>query len=112
MKASLIAIALCTLPLTAQQYPAGQLKHLSIPTLTSVRPVSAAALEIEREPQFPSIIHLKGKVEIRTPVCVVVPAKNAHMCGGYVVVRADEADLHEDSGQIDPRGSVTVTREP
>jgi hypothetical protein len=32
-------------------------------------------------------------------------------CDGYVVLRADTADFHEGTGQIEARGNVTVTRE-
>jgi len=111
MKLSLAALVFCTLALTAQDYPASQLKHLSVPTLTSVRPVSVVALHIERAPEYPSIVHLKGSVEIKTPVCLNVGKGSEQVCAGYVVLHADEADIHEDSGQIDARGNVTVTRE-
>jgi hypothetical protein len=57
MKRSLAALALCTLTLAAQDYPAGEMKRLSVPTTTSVQPLSVAALEIEREGLYPSIIH-------------------------------------------------------
>jgi hypothetical protein len=70
MKWSLTAFAVCTLTLTAQDQPAGQLKHLSVPTRTNVNPISVAALAIEREGEYPAIIHLKGSVEIKTPVCL------------------------------------------
>jgi lipopolysaccharide assembly outer membrane protein LptD (OstA) len=111
MKLSLAALVFCTLAVTAQDYPTDQLKRLSVPTLTSVRPVSVVALHIERTPEYPSIVHLKGSVEIKMPVCVAAGRVNAHLCDGYVVLHADEADFHEDSGQIDARGNVTVTRE-
>lgn len=111
MKLSLAALAVYTLALTAQEYPAGQPKHLTVPTATSVRPVSVIALSIERGPEYPSIIHLKGSVEIKTPVCVGTGPGNTQVCDGFVVLRADEADFHEDSGQIDAHGNVRVTRE-
>ena len=111
MKRSLAALAVCTLTLIAQDYPAGQLKRLSVPTTTSMRPISVAALDIEREGLYPAIIHLKRSVEIKTPVCLKAGPSQALYCSGYVVLRADEADVHEDSGQIEARGSVTVTRE-
>jgi lipopolysaccharide assembly outer membrane protein LptD (OstA) len=112
MKLSLAALAVCTLALTAQDNPAGQLKHLSVPTATSVRPVSVAAMEIERPLPYSSIIHLKGGVEIRTPVCLRSGPGNAQWsCDGSVVLRADEADFHEDTGEIEAMGNVKVTRE-
>lgn len=110
MKLPLAALAVCALVLTAQDRPA-ELKHLSVPTATSVRPVEVAALEVVRELPYPSVIHLKGSVEIKTPVCLVTGPGTAQSCAGYVVLHADQADLHEDSGQIEASGSVRVTRE-
>ncbi|SPE41076.1 conserved exported hypothetical protein [Candidatus Sulfopaludibacter sp. SbA3] len=107
----LAAFAVCTLTLAAQEYPAGELKHLAVPTATSVRPVSVTAQEIQRETPVPSVTHLKGSVEIKTPVCVRSGPGNEQVCDGYVVLRADEADFHEDTGQIEARGNVKVTRE-
>lgn len=109
MKLYVAALAVCTLALPAQEYPAGQPKHLTVPTATSVRPVSVSALSIERGAEYPSIIHLKGSVEIKTPVCI--RQASGQVCAGSVVLRADEADFHEDSGQIDAHGNVTVTRD-
>lgn len=111
LKFFLAAAATGILTLAAQQYPDGQLKRLTIPTTTNVQPLSAAALYVEREGDYPSIVHLKGSVEIKTPVCLVVGPGTVQHCAGYVVLRADEADLHEDSGQIEARGNVRVTRE-
>jgi lipopolysaccharide assembly outer membrane protein LptD (OstA) len=107
----LAAIAVSTVALTAQDYPAGQLKHLSVPTSTNAPPIRVAALGIEREGDYPAIIHLKGSVEIKTPVCTKEGQGSVLNCDGYVVLRADQADLQEDSGQIEARGSVRVTRE-
>jgi lipopolysaccharide assembly outer membrane protein LptD (OstA) len=107
----LAAFAACTLTLAAQNYPSGQLKRLSVPTQTNVQPVSVAALDIEREGLYPAVIHLKGSVEIRTPVCLNTGPNNTQSCAGYFVLRADQADFHEDSGQTEARGNVTVTRE-
>jgi lipopolysaccharide assembly outer membrane protein LptD (OstA) len=107
----LAVVAVCTLALTAQDYPSGQLKRLSVPTTTNVSPISVAALGIEREGDYPAIIHLKGSVEIKTPVCTKAGQGNVLHCDGYVVLRADQADLREDSGQIEARGNVRVTRE-
>ena len=111
MKRSLAALAVCTLTLAAQDYPAGQLKSLSVPTTTNAKPLSVTALDIEREGLYPSVIHLKGSVEIKTPVCVQASQGGVLYCAGYVVLHADAADFHEGSGQIEARGNVTVTRE-
>jgi lipopolysaccharide assembly outer membrane protein LptD (OstA) len=107
MKLALAALALAALPLAAQE-----MKHLAVPTETSVRSVDVSAREVTRDLPHNSIIHLKGDVEIRTPVCTRNGTNNEMRCDGSVVLRADEADFHEDSGQIDARGNVTVTREP
>jgi hypothetical protein len=109
MKLFLAALALCSLPLAAQN--GSEIKHLSIPAIPGLRPVAVAAAEIQRELPYPGVIHLKGSAEIRTPICVEGP-KNTHVCGGYIVLRADEADFHVDSGQIDARGNVQVVQEP
>jgi hypothetical protein len=106
MRFAIIWLAIGALPLAGQEA-----KHLTVPTGTSVRPLEVTATEVARDLPYDSIIHLSGKVEIRTPVCLKAGANNAQYCAGYVVLRADEADLHEDTGQIDARGHVTVTRE-
>jgi hypothetical protein len=107
-----VAVLLFAHAVNAQDYPAGQLKHLSVPVAGSVQPLAVAATEISREGvQYPSVIHLKGNVEIKMPVCVSIGPGSAQRCTGKIVFRADEADLHEESGQIDAKGSVRVTRE-
>jgi hypothetical protein len=109
----LLLAALCgsALVLAAQDKPADQRKHLSVPTPTSATPIRIAASEIERGATYPSVIHLKGDVEIRTPVCVTTGPGTQTACAGYIVMRADEADFHEDSGEVEARGTVRVTRE-
>ena len=109
MKQPLAILGIAALALAAQDYPPDQPKNLWVPTSTSTRPVGLRARSMEREPSYPGTVHLKGDVEIKTPVCIAQPT--GQVCAGYVVVRADEADFHEDSGQIDARGKVTVTRE-
>lgn len=111
MKFSLAALAVCAFALFAQEQPSNQLKHLSVPAGTSLRPLSVSARDITRELPYPSVIHLKGSVEIRTPVCTGTAEPGKWTCDGSVVLRADEADLHEDTGEIEARGNVKVTRE-
>lgn len=94
----------------AAQDPTTGRKHLSVAIVNSPRPVSVAALEIERGAQYPSIVHLKGAVEITMPVCVVSGPGNTHTCAADVIVHADEAYLHEDTGQIDTGGAASITR--
>ena len=96
---------------SAQDNTADQRKHLSVPTATSIRPLSVAAAQIERGSEYPAVIHLKGDVEIRTPVCVTSGPGTALVCAGYLVLRADAANLHEDSGAVEASGNVRVTRE-
>jgi hypothetical protein len=96
----------CVLILRAQEP-----KNLVVPTTTGGRGVSIRALEIVRETPYPAVIHAKGSVEIRTPVCVITSPLNAQVCDGYLVVHADQADIREDTGQIDPQGHVSITRE-
>ena len=105
MKFALAALAIGTLA-------AQELKHLTVPTNTSLRALGVTAREVVRNLPHDAIIHLKGAVEIRTPVCTRAEPNNAMNCEGAVVLRADEADLNEETGQIDARGNVTVTREP
>ena len=101
----------CAVMLGAQDYPAGERKHLSVPIASSAKPLAVAAAEIERDGSYPSVIHLKGDVEIRMPVCVATgPGGTVQHCAGEIVFRADEADLHEDTGQIDGKGELRVTR--
>jgi hypothetical protein len=110
VKLSLAFLAVCAIALTAQDRSA-ELKHLAISTATSLQPVKVAALEIVRDLPYTSVVHLRGSVEIRTPICLVTGPGTTHTCGGYMVLRADRADFHEDSGQIDASGNVRVTRE-
>jgi lipopolysaccharide assembly outer membrane protein LptD (OstA) len=111
MKWFLALAGTAAVALLAQTGPARGIKHLWVPTSTSVRPSSVSAAEVEREGDYPAVIHLKGSVEIKTPVCVASGPQDSQICDGYVVLHADAADFHEDSGQIEARGNVTVTRE-
>jgi hypothetical protein len=100
-------IALLLPPVAAQDRP--DLKHVTVPTPNGVRPVSLSAVSIERGATYPAVVQLKGKVEIRTPVCLAGKRKGELICDGETVVRADEATFHEDTGEIEARGNVTVT---
>jgi len=100
-------LALSTLALWAQT-PTPEVKHLVVPTADAV-PIWVSALD--RGSPYPSIVHLKGSVEIRQRVCIRSGPGNALACSGYSVLRADEADLQEDTGAVDARGSVRLTHE-
>jgi hypothetical protein len=87
-----------------------EMKHIVIPQPNGSRGVALAALSIERGVEFPTVVKLSGNVEIKTPVCIPSPKKGANMlCDGDMVVHADEAEFHEDTGQIEAHGNVTVT---
>jgi hypothetical protein len=69
-----------------------------------------AALNIETGVDYPTVVRLSGKVEIKTPVCTPASKNGANtVCEGYTVVRADEVLFHEDTGQIEAHGNVAVT---
>jgi non-heme chloroperoxidase len=105
-----IAAAVFVIAVTAQDRSSEQLKHIYVPVASSAQPLVVAAMEIVRPVQYPSVIHLKGSVEIRMPVCVVTGPGNAQNCAGEIVFEADEADLHEDTGQIEAKGGARITR--
>ena len=105
-----IAAAVSIITLAAQDRSAAQVKHISVPIANSAQPLLVAAMEVDRTVQYPSIVHLKGAVEIRMPVCVVTQPGTVQHCSGEIVFHADEADLHEDTGQIEARGGATITR--
>lgn len=84
-------------------------KHVNAVPVSGGRGSTLTALNIERDTTYPSAIHLKGEVEIKTPVCLPIGRHGKLMCDGEMILRADEATYHEDSGQIEARGSVTVT---
>ena len=117
MKLAAAAFAVSAV-LTAQDNPTAQLKHLYILTDSSLRPVAIAAMNVEQGLHYPSVIHLTGNVEIRTPVCLPRDPGNGQSgnkqtstCDGSMVLRADAADFHEDTGQIEATGNVKITRE-
>jgi hypothetical protein len=91
------------------QDTASEQKHLTVPTLNGRFPVRASALKIEPGVTYPSVVEMKGNVEIKTPVCLPVGKGGKLICDGEMIVRADEAKLHEDTGQIEATGSVVVT---
>ena len=106
-----LLIAVCLiyiLPCVSQESDGGK-KSLSIATANGARPVSVTAMNISRGPQYPSAVQLSGNVEIRTPVCLPVGPNGSSVCDGEMILRADQAVLHEDTGEIEGSGSVRVT---
>ncbi len=67
-----------------------------------------SANNISRLGDYPGSIQLSGDVEIKTPACLPVGPAGKLLCDGYVIVRSEEATYHEQSGQIDAKGSVTI----
>jgi hypothetical protein len=76
--------------------------------------VSVTASSIQRDasasanPDLP-MVYLKGNVEIRKPFCV--STGSGSVCKEEMVLRADEAEYHPDTGSITPSGNVRVTFE-
>ncbi len=66
---------------------------------------SLQADSIERGVRYPSVIQLRGNVQITSRTVV----SHSPLTLMIMVVRADEADYHEDSGEIEARGSVQIT---
>lgn len=83
-------------------------KHMVTAAINAEWPTTLTAFEIERVGQYPSAVHLKGAVEIKSPVCFRVGRKHRELLCNQMILRADEATFHEDSGQIEARGAVTV----
>jgi hypothetical protein len=119
-----IAVAFCGLfiraipPALAQDRAAqlSQVKHLTVFPVNGVRPVLLSALSIQRGAEYPSLVELRGDVEIRTRVCIMqgktVSKKGALVCDGEIVLRADEAVFHEDTGAVEAQGNVSFTPVP
>jgi len=98
MRACAIALGLITLPLSAGmgQQPE-ELKHFSInsPKGWSVK------ITAENMAREALTLHLRGNVEIKTSIGQDAPRQ-------FLLLRADEADFHIDTGAIEPRGNVMM----
>ena len=91
---------------------------LHIYSVTDTRNVSLTADSIVREDPptrghlYPSLTRLKGHVEIRT-CCLQLStlrglANSDPDSRVYMILHADEADYHEESGELEARGTVRV----
>lgn len=102
MRICAVALALITLPLSPGmgQQPT-ELKHFSI-TYKGGWGVSMSAENMAREA---SILHLRGNVEVKT-------APRPGEDGQFLLLRADEADFHIDTGAVEPRGNVSLRPQP
>ena len=109
VSAGIVACASITLLTSATgQDATSEQKHLTVAPLNGNRAVTLTALSIDRGVEYPSVVRLKGNVEIKTPVCLPVGEKGEVICDGEMIVRADEAQFHEDTGEIESNGHVTV----
>lgn len=77
-----------------------EVKHLFIPSVNGNRGASVSGLDIERGVDYPSVVHLKGNVEIQMPVCLRTAPGNPMICNGDMIVRADTADMQEDTARL------------
>lgn len=87
------------------------LKHLPVSPIngTADGRATVSARAIERDGGYPAVIRLKGDVEIRTPVCFKTgKSTDETNCYGYTIIRADEAEYDEATGEIQAHGRVTV----
>jgi hypothetical protein len=85
------------------------LKHLVVPVFNDGHTVTLTAQRIEKGIPYPSVIKLAGSVEIKSQACLPVGKEGRLICDGYTIVRADEAEFHEDTGQIEAHGNVSIT---
>jgi lipopolysaccharide assembly outer membrane protein LptD (OstA) len=101
MRPFVLTLAMIALPLRPGmgQEPA-EPKHFSINSPKGWS-VSISAENIAREA---SVLHLKGNVEIKTSIGQDAPRQ-------FLLLRADEADFHIDTGAIEPRGNVMLRPE-
>jgi hypothetical protein len=106
-----LAVLMATMGLAAlaQENPE-PMKHLMVSPQsgTANGQATVSARSIERGVGYPSVIRMKGDVEIRTPVCFQTGKGAETSCYGYTIIRADEAEYHEDTGEIEAHGKVTV----
>ena len=100
LRIALFAFACCACASAAQ-------KHQKISTSDRVAvDLAADSIETDSAPatssgQSPVIIHLKGHVEIRMRWADASPER--------LVIHADAAEFHEDTGEVETHGNVTMT---
>jgi lipopolysaccharide assembly outer membrane protein LptD (OstA) len=95
-----------------QEKPTEQKELLHLSARTEGASINFAAESIERQDSptpsaspYASVVRLKGNVVIRT-CCVQKQRKNQPK--QLLIMRADEADYHQDTGEIEARGNVRV----
>lgn len=109
LAAVILPLCIVSSLMKAQGPRPAELKHLMTAPLNGSGPVSMAATSIEHGTQYPTVIRLKGSVEIKTPVCLPTGKDRALVCDGEMIVQADEAELNEDTGEIRAQGNVQIT---
>ena len=98
MVAVVLTVASFFLSTVAGQSGAGELKHVTLVSKQGTRgPVNASALDVVKGAPYPSIVHLKGNVEIRA--------------NGFIL-RTEQADYDEQTGEIKASGNVSVRPYP
>jgi hypothetical protein len=94
--------------------------RLNVPAFTQSGRTTLAAESIVREDPanpglspFASLVHLRGNVVVRTCCVQFPPSKESpNPPISYMILRADEADYHGDTGEIEARGAVRVSFQP
>ena len=113
MRAYVLLLMVFALPLAVSLRPvmgqdvSDQQKHL-IAFVVNGWPNRLSATSIERGTEYPTIIYLKGNVEVQAPVCPLVGQNASRACDNYMILHADSAEFHEDTGQIEAHGNVSV----
>jgi lipopolysaccharide assembly outer membrane protein LptD (OstA) len=92
MKSGLLVLCLVLVPLAAQNN--SEIKQLTVgPSISGLVTIPQVRFAAQSVQQNSGIVFLKGSVEINL--------------GGYTLL-ADEAEYHQDTGEIQPRGNVRV----
>jgi hypothetical protein len=100
-----LALAVSLRPVMGQDV-SDQQKHL-IAFVVNGWANKLSATSIERGTEYPTIIYLRGNVEVQAPECPL--GLNApRACDNYMILHADSAEFHEDTGQIEAHGNVSV----
>lgn len=102
----ILALSLALRPVAGQE-AGDQQKHL-VAFVVNGWANMLSAQSIVKGAEYPTVVYLKGNVEVKTPVCPLVGKKPAKACDSYMVLHADAAEFHEDTGQIEAHGNVSV----
>jgi lipopolysaccharide assembly outer membrane protein LptD (OstA) len=105
-----VPFLLVVLVAAAQDSSPGGLKHLTVFPKGAVHSVQVEAREIVRGAEYPSVVQLTGEVRIKSPVCLPIGRNHAAVCDGYyTILRADSAEYHEGTGQLEAHGNVSIS---